>query len=391
MGEFIYHIPTKVYFGNHQLINLADELKRYGNNVLLCYGGGSIKKSGLYQTVTDYIHGAGLKCYELSGIEPNPRITSVEEGAEICKEKKIDVILAVGGGSVIDCAKLVAIAAFYDGNPWDIITHAYRPKKALPLIDISTISGTGSDMDSIGVISNTETKEKKSFFFAELARPAVSFLSPELTYSVNKYQTACGSADILSHVIESYFVPKDGTMYLLDTFKEGLMKTVIRYAPIAMEEPDNEEARANLQWAASWAINGFIRSMQNVSWSCHPIEHEISAIYDITHGLGLAILTPKWMEYILDETTVDLFCKYGINVFDIDKTLPKMEIAKLSIQRTKDFFYKSLGLNDTFSSIGIGTENFETIAKNACFYNGSLPGYRTLTVNDVIQILEMSR
>lgn len=391
MGEFIYHIPTKVYFGNHQLIHLGNELKKYGKNVLLCYGGGSIKKSGLYDTVMNAIKGAGLGVYELAGIEPNPRITSVNHGAEICRKEKIDVVLAVGGGSVIDCAKLIAIAAFYEGDAWDIITRAFHPFRALPLIDISTISGTGSDMDPIGVISNAVTKEKRSFSFSDLARPAVSFLCPELTYSVNKYQTACGSADILSHVIESYFVPEDGTMYLLDTFKEGLMKTVIRYAPIAMDEPDNEEARANLQWAASWAINGFTRSLQNVSWSCHPIEHEISALYDITHGLGLAILTPKWMEYILDETTVDLFCKYGINVFGIDQTLPKMEIAKQSIQCTKDFFYQTLALNDSLSSIGIGSDDFDTIAKNACFNNGTIPGVKTLRVDDARKILEMSR
>lgn len=390
MREFVYHIPTKVYFGNSQISHLGEELKRYGNKVLLCYGGGSIKKSGLYDYVTDSLRAAGISWFELSGIEPNPRVTSVQRGAEICRREGIDALLAVGGGSVIDCAKLVAAAAFYEGDAWDIVTRAFEPTRALPIVDISTISGTGSDMDSIGVITNAETKEKRAFSFPELLRPEVSFLAPELTYSVGKFQTACGSADILSHVIESYFVPAGGSMYLLDTFKEGLMKTVIRYAPVAMEQPDNEEARANLQWAASWAINGFVGAMQNVSWTCHPIEHEISAVYDITHGLGLAIIIPKWMRFILDDETADRFYEYGVNVFGIDASLPRLEVAKGSIARTEDFLYHSLKLQDRLSAFGIGQENFEIMAQRACFAHGILPGYRTLRPEDVMKILEMS-
>jgi alcohol dehydrogenase YqhD (iron-dependent ADH family) len=391
MRDFIYHIPTKVYFGNAQLSHLGDELKKYGSKVLLCYGGGSIKKSGLYERVTELLRTAGLSWFELSGIEPNPRVTSVQRGAEICKREKINVLLAVGGGSVIDCAKLVAAAAFYEGDAWDIVTRAYHPVKALPIVGVSTVSGTGSDMDPTGVITNAETAEKKVFSFPELLRPKVSFLIPSLTYSVSPYQTACGSADILSHAIESYFVPADGSMYLLDTFKEGLMRTVIRYAPIAMDRPDNEEARANLQWAASWAINGFTGAMQNVSWTCHPIEHELSAFYDITHGLGLAIITPKWMRYILNDTTADRFYGYGVNVFGIDASRPRIEVAKESIVRTEEFLYRTMKLEDNLSALGIGREKFEVMAQRACFAHGTLPGYQPLKPKDVIAILEMAQ
>lgn len=389
MNGFIYDIPTKVYFGAGQLAHLGEELANYGKNVLVCYGGGSIKKSGLYDRVMEEIQRTGLQAFELSGIAPNPRVTSVNEGAAICKREHIDVILAVGGGSVIDCAKFVSVAAFYDGDAWDIMEHKYEPTKALPILDISTISATGSDMDAGGVISNEETQEKIGFSIPSLLQPKVSFLDPTLTYSVSQRQTACGSADILSHIIETYFVPEDGSMFLLDRFKEGLMQTVVKYAPVAMAEPENYEARANLQWAASWAINGFTGALQNVAWTCHPIEHELSAIYDITHGLGLAIITPKWMKYILDEKTVSRFYDYGVHVFGIDGTQAPMDVAKQAIAATERFFYETLGLASTLSAIGIDDQHFALMAKRACGGN-VLPGFRPLHQADIEKILRLS-
>lgn len=389
MNSFIYDIPTKVYFGAGQLAHLGEELSNYGKNVLVCYGGGSIKKSGLYDRVMEEIQRTGLQAFELSGIAPNPRVTSVNEGAAICKREHIDVILAVGGGSVIDCAKFVSVAAFYDGDAWDIMEHKYEPTKALPILDISTISATGSDMDAGGVISNEATQEKIGFSIPGLLQPKVSFLDPTLTYSVSQRQTACGSADILSHIIETYFVPEDGSMFLLDRFKEGLMQTVVKYAPVAMAEPENYEARANLQWAASWAINGFTSALQNVAWTCHPIEHELSAIYDITHGLGLAIITPKWMKYILDEKTVSRFYDYGVHVFGIDGTQAPMDVAKQAIAATERFFHETLGLASTLSAIGIDDKHFALMAKRACGGN-VLPGFRPLHQADIEKILRLS-
>lgn len=302
MNNFIYDIPTRVYFGENQLGHLGEELIKYGKRVLLTYGGGSIKKTGLYDKVVAEIKNAGLELFELSGIEPNPRVSSVNEGAEICKKENIDVLLAVGGGSVIDCTKFIGAAAFYDGDAWDILMEKVTVEKCLPIIDILTLAATGSEMDCGGVISNPETKDKIGLVFPVM-QPKVSFLDPTNTYTVSKYQTACGAADMLNHIMEVYF-NMNQDLYMLDTVMEGLMKTIIKYAPVAMKEPENFEARANLMWTSSWAINGFIDGGKRQAWSCHPMEHEISAYYDITHGLGLAILTPRWMEYTLDETTV---------------------------------------------------------------------------------------
>lgn len=386
MNSFVYDIPVKVYFGPDQLVHLGEELKKYGNRVLLTYGGGSIKKIGLYDKVVAEIKKAGLELFELSGIEPNPRITSVNKGAEICKKENIDVLLAVGGGSTIDATKFIGAGAFYEGDAWDLVTGKAPITKCLPIVTILTLAATGSEMDAGGVISNLDTNEKLGNGHPSML-PKVSFLDPTNTYSVSAYQTACGAADIMSHIIEVYFnMNKD--LYMLDTVAEGLMKTVIKYTPIAIKEPDNYEARANLMWASSWAINGFIDGGKKQAWSCHPMEHELSAFYDITHGLGLAILTPRWMEYTLDETTVSKFYQFGCNVFDIDKSMEPMAVAKKSIEMLSDFFFKTLGLKSTLTEIGIDDSNFEIMAKKAC-KGGIIQGFKPLKQEDILNIYKM--
>ena len=361
METFVYDIPTRVYFGPDQLENLGKELAAFGKRVLLCYGGGSIKKSGLYDRVTAQVEAAGLELFELSGIEPNPRVSSVNAGADICKREKIDVLLAVGGGSVLDCTKYIGAAAYYDGDAWDILLGKVEVTKCLPVVTVLTLAATGSEMDAGGVISNPETQDKIGRIFPVM-QPKVSFLDPTETYSVSPYQTACGAADILSHLLEIYFVPQGESMYMLDRFMEGMLKTVIKYAPIALEQPDDYEARANLMWTSSWAINGFAGALQKCEWTCHPIEHELSAIYDITHGLGLAIVTPRWMKYVLDETTVERFYEYGVNVFGLDDSLPKMTVAQQSIALTEDFLFNKLGLKSTLTEIGIDARHIPSLA-----------------------------
>lgn len=389
MNSFVYDIPTKVYFGENQLGHLGEELSKYGKKVLMTYGGGSIKKSGLYDKVVAEIKKAGLELFELSGIEPNPRVSSVNAGAKICKEEGIDVLLAVGGGSVIDCTKYIGAAAFYDGDAWDILEQKTDVTKCLPVIDILTLAATGSEMDCGGVISNPETKDKIGLMFPVM-QPKVSFLDPTLTYTVSQYQTACGSSDMLSHIIEVYFnMNKD--LYMLDTVMEGLMKTIIKYTLIAMKEPDNYEARANLMWASSWAINGFVNGGKQQAWSCHPIEHEVSAIYDITHGLGLAILTPRWMEYCLDETTVSKYYQFGCNVFGLDSKMEPMEVAKKSIELLSDFLYNTLGLKSTFTELGIDDKNFEIMAEKSVEIGGLKYAFKPLTKEDVVKIFEMCK
>ncbi len=363
MNSFVYEIPTKVYFGENQLGNLGGELKKFGNRVLLTYGGGSIKKTGLYDRIVAEIKRAGLTLFELSGIDPNPRVTSVREGAMLCKRENIDVLLAVGGGSVIDCTKFIGAGAYYDGDPWDISTGAAECVKCLPIVTVLTLAATGSEMDCGGVITNLETHDKIGRMCPPML-PKVSFLDPTLTYTVGAYQTACGSADIFSHIVECYFAPEQD-LQMLDGVMETLMKTVIRYAPVAMKEPENYEARANLMWTSSWAINGFTNGGKRHEWSCHPMEHELSAYYDITHGLGLAILTPRWMRYCLNGKTAKKFAQYGIKVFGINPALPEKQIAEEAIKRTERFLFGSLGLKSRLSDLGIDDRYFDVMSAKA--------------------------
>lgn len=384
MISFVYDIPTKVYFGENQLSNLGTELSKLGNRVLLTYGGGSIKRTGLYDQVVAEIKKAGLQLFELSGIAPNPRVSSVNEGADICKKEHIDVLLAVGGGSVLDCTKYIGAATYYDGDAWDILLKKVDVQKCLPIVTVLTLSATGSEMDCGGVITNPDTQDKIGLMFPPML-PKVSFLDPTNTYTVNAYQTACGAADILSHIFEVYF-NQEQDLYMLDCFMEGLIKTVIKYTPIAIADPTNYEARANLMWASSWAINGFVNGGKMHEWTCHPIEHEVSAIYDITHGLGLAIITPRWMEYTLNEHTCAKFYQFGVNVFDIDKSLPAMQVAKLAIAKLSEFLFDEIKLASTLGALGIDGKNIALMAKKACG-GAAIQGFTSLNAKDIEVIL----
>lgn len=387
MNSFIYDIPVKVYFGENQLQHLGKELSKFGKRVLLTYGGGSIKKTGLYDTVMSEIEKTGLEVFELSGIEPNPRIESVRKGVRICKDEKIDVLLAVGGGSTLDATKFIAAGACVEHDPWEFLSENWAPiEKALPVITVLTLAATGSEMDAGGVINNPETQDKIGRLAPPML-PKVSFLDPTLTYTVGPYQTACGAADMMSHIMEVYF-NMEQDLYMLDCFMEGMMRTIIKYAPIAMREPKNYEARANLMWTSSWAINGFVNGGKRQAWSCHPMEHELSAIYDITHGLGLAILTPRWMEYCLDESTVSKYVQFGVNVFGIDERQEPMVIARQSIEKLSEFLFGTLGLKRTFTEVGIRAEDFPVMARKACG-NGVLPGFKPLAQEDIERIFEM--
>lgn len=385
-NNFVYDIPVRVYFGENQLENLPKELARFGKKVLLTYGGGSIKRSGLYDRIINVL-GKDFEIYELSGIAPNPRIESVRDGVKIAKEKDINVVLAVGGGSTIDASKFIAAGRYYDNDPWDFFVKNAPIDKVLPIVTVLTLSATGSEMDRGGVISNMETNQKLARGHINMA-PKVSFLDPTITYSVNEFQTASGAADILSHTFEVYF-NQNPDLYFLDTVMEGIIKTVIKYAPIAMAEPENYEARANLMWASSWAINGFIAGGKKLAWSCHPMEHELSAFYDITHGLGLAILTPRWLKYVLNEKTAPRYAQLGKAVFDMDKNLSDMELALKTIDKISDFLFKDLKLTSNLRNLGIDETHFEKMAEKAT-NNGVIHGFVDLDKNDVIEIFKMS-
>lgn len=382
MQNFFYSIPTKVAFGEGELKNLPEFVKACGTKVLIVYGGGSIKRTGLYDKVTKLLTDNGIAYEELSGVEPNPRVTTVNRGVKICREKGVDVILPIGGGSTIDCAKGVAAAYYYDGDAWDIVEDNSLVTKVLPIVSILTLAATGSEMDYFAVISNDELKEKKDIY-SPLIYPAYSILDPTLTYSVPQYQTASGTADIMSHLFEVYFNGVEGT-YFQERVIEGMLKTCIKYGPIACREPENYEARANLMWTSSWAINGFIACGKSGSWPCHAMEHQLSAYYDVTHGHGLAVLTPIWMKYTLNDKTVSMYANYGRNVFDIDSALSDYEIANLAIEKTKEVF-EQMGLKLTLRDTGVTEkDSFREMAQKAA--KASAGSFVELTVDDIVEI-----
>lgn len=383
MDNFIYSVPTKIYFGKGQVQHIGDIVQTYGTNVLLVYGGGSIKCNGIYDDVTKKLTEAGLFYEELSGVEPNPRITTVRRGVQLCRDKNIDVILPIGGGSTIDCAKVIAGAVTYEGDAWDIVIDPSKIHSVLPIVTILTLSATGSEMDTFAVISDMETNDKIGTSHDDM-RPKASILDPSYTFSVSAYQTAAGTADIMSHIMECYFSNTQG--YLQDRMAEGLLKTCIKFGVKAIASPKDYEARANLMWASSWAINNFLKLGKLVTWSVHPMEHQLSAYYDITHGVGLAILTPHWMEHILCMETVHKFREFGINVWGISSEKDPYEIAHEAIRHTCNYF-KSMNIPMTLREVGIEDDRyFEVMAeKSAASLRGA---FIDLNKEDIIRIYQ---
>lgn len=382
MNNFTFHIPTDIRFGKDQIQCLPEELEKYGKNVLLVYGGGSIKRSGLYDKIRDLLK--DFEVSELSGIEPNPKLTSVEKGAAICKEKGIQVILAVGGGSTIDASKHIAAAACYDGKPWELVKDRSLVKKALSVAVVLTICATGSEMNSGAVISNEKTHEKLEINHP-LLYPELSICDPTYLYTLPPEQTAAGAVDILSHVMEQYFQPNDEA-YITDVLSEAVMKTVVKYARKAMDEQQNYEARSNLMWASTVGLNHLLTVGKGGAWSVHPIEHVISAYYDITHGVGLAILTPAWMEYVLSDKTVHRFARFAREVFGVKET-DDAKAAELGIEKVREF-NQSLGMPSTLTEVGILQDKFDEMAAEAVRTSGiALRAYVKLEISDVKKIL----
>ena len=381
MNNFTYSIPTKVHFGKGQIAHLG-ELKDSGNKVLLVYGGGSIKRAGIYDRALEILQEAGLTVLELSGVEPNPRIESVRKGVEICKKEKIDMILSIGGGSVIDCGKVIAAGACSEEDPWELVLHPEKIKAALPLYCVLTLAATGSEMDGAAVISDLE-KQEKWVTASESMKPVMAVMDPEYTFSVSRKQTAAGTADIISHIFENYFTNVKAAD-VQARFAEGLLKTCFHYGPVALKNPEDYDARANLMWASSMAINGLIQYGAEVAWCVHPMEHELSAFYDITHGEGLAILTPHWMEFALNENTADKFADYGRNVWG-SQAEDNMEISREAIRRTKEFF-KEMSLPATLTEVGIDRTYFDIMAEKA--EAGCQGSFVELKKEDIISIFE---
>lgn len=386
MQNFDYQTPTRLIFGEGVISNLPEVMKPLGKKILMTYGSGSIKKIGLYDKVKELL--AGFEIYELSDIQPNPKYDpSVLDGVRICKENGIEAILAVGGGSVLDCSKAIAAGAKYDGDPWDLISYKVMAKDALPIVDILTLAATGSEYDCGGVISRTETNDKIGYMDPHLF-PVCSILDPTYTFTVSKKQTVAGCADAMNHVMEQYFA--EDTTLLNDGFCEAELKSLMENTKIALENPEDYRARAELMLCCTYGCNGILSLGNSPSgWPCHGMEHALSAYYDITHGEGLAILTPRWMKHILSDRTVDRFVKYGVNVFGIDKSLDKYEIADKAIEETYKFF-ESIGIPMHLKEVGIDGSRIEEMAHHIAVNEGLENAYAPLTEKDIVEILTAS-
>lgn len=381
--NFEFYNPTKVYFGDGETSKVGMLIKEIGNRVLLVYGKSSIKRIGLYDEIIKLLEKEDIDIFELSGVDPNPRVSTVREGVKMCHQHDIDVILAVGGGSVLDCSKAIGLASKYDGDPWDLYTYQVTPKSGLPIATLLTLSATGSEMNGNSVITNLETKQKHGLG-SIYSYPVFSILDPVNTYSVSAHQTSCGIVDSLTHIYEFYFSREQN--YLNDRIAEAMMKTIIHFGPIALDDPKNYEARSNLMFASTLALNGvggFGRTWEGFN---HRTEHTLSAHYDIAHADGLAITALHWMNYILDKDTVDRFYQFAVNVWDINPSDNKMDVAKQGI-KAMEAFYKKIQMPTTLREVDIIYPDTTLLAQQSV-RDDTVGRFKKLSTDDVKTILE---
>ncbi|HHX61185.1 MAG TPA: iron-containing alcohol dehydrogenase [Epulopiscium sp.] len=386
MQNFVFQNTTKIIFGKETELLVGAEMSNIGKKVLLHYGGGSIKKSGLYDQVIQSLKEAHVEVVELEGVKPNPRLSLVQEGIKLCKEQGVDSILAVGGGSVIDSAKSIAAGVMYDGDVWDFYTGKAEIKKALPVGVILTIPAAGSESSGATVITNEDGWYKKGAG-SDFLRPQFSILNPVLTYTLPDYQTACGSVDMFAHILERYFTNVQN-VELIDRMSEAVMKAIIDNAPRVLQEPTGYDARAEIMWAGTLAHNDLLGTGRIGDWASHDIEHEISGIYDIAHGAGLAIVFPAWMQYVYKQD-ISRFAQFANRVWNVDINPFNLEQTALEgIKRTKEFF-KSLGMPVSLQDASIPVDRIPEMAKKAT-ENGPLGQFVPLYEKDVAAILELA-
>ncbi|RXK18730.1 iron-containing alcohol dehydrogenase [Macrococcus sp. DPC7161] len=369
MNDFTFYNPTQLVFGKTSTDQLADKIKQFtnGKKILITYGGGSIKRTGLYDRVMKLL--AEFEVFELAGIEPNPRVETVRKGVQIVKENHIDFIVAIGGGSVIDGTKLISAASKLDNDPWDIVTKKAEVKDAVPFGVILTLAATGSEMNAGSVITNWETNEKLGWG-SPFVFPKFSLLNPELTYTLPYNQTVNGIVDSMSHLIEQYFNEASNTE-IGDAMISGVMKAIMKQAPIVKANPENYEVRETLMLGATVALNGFMRLGYNGDWATHNLEHAVSAVHDIPHGEGLAILFPEWMRYV-SQYKPERFVKFAQDVFDVDHTLPEAEQIQYGIDQLQSF-WTGIGAPSKLSHYDIKEEELATFADKT-FFNGDTFG-----------------
>jgi hypothetical protein len=392
MVNFDFCNPTRVIFGKDTVEKLGPVMKEFGGSkILLHYGGGSIKASGLYDAVKKSLASSGIEIVELGGVVPNPRLSLVYEGIKICREKKLDFILAVGGGSVIDSAKAIGIGVLYDGDVWDFFSGKALPVKTLPVATVLTIPAAGSEVSGASVITNEDGAFKRPLDI-DVMYPAFSILDPQLTYTLPPYQTACGISDMLVHVIERYLT-QERNVEITDRLCEATMKTIINNAPIVLKNPTDYAARAEIMWAGSIAHNNLLHTGRIGDWASHMIEHELSAINDVAHGAGLAIVTPNLMMFNYKRDP-QRFVQFAVRVFGIEEDFhnPEQTIIR-GIEALRSFF-ASIGLPVTLSEINIGEEHFQKIGDKTLKMDsvkGTVGNSFPLTSKDIVEILKLAK
>ncbi len=383
MRDFEFLSPTKIIFGRNSEAKVGREVKNYSRKILLHYGKGSIIKTGLYDRVVKSLKEEGIDFIELGGVQPNPRVSLVREGIEICRKNGINFILAIGGGSVIDSSKAIAVGVPYSGDVWDFYAGKMEPKTALPVGVVLTIPAAGSEASKSSVITNEDGWYKRSIN-TEIIRPRFAIMNPEVTFTLPPYQTACGAADIMAHVMERYFTNDKGVNFT-DRLCEATLKTVIYNVPIVLKKPDDYDARAQIMWASTIAHNDLLSTGRTGDWASHGIEHELSGIYDIAHGAGLAIVFPAWMRYVYKHN-IERFIQFAINVWNVEPNFESPErIALEGVERLKRFF-KDIGLPTSLSEANIGEDRLEEMATKAT-ERGELGEFVKLKKEDVLNIL----
>ena len=386
LGDFTYSNPTKIYFGENSLDNLSTELKNYGKNVLLVYGGGSIKKNGIYDKVIDILKKCDKTIIEDAGVMPNPTVEKLYEGCKLAREGNVDLILAVGGGSVCDYAKAVSVSTYCNEDPWEkyYLRMEDVDNKIIPVGCILTMVGTGSEMNGGSVITNHEQKLKIGHVFGDNVFPKFSILNPTFTYTLPKNQMIAGFYDIMSHILEQYFSGEDDNTS--DYIMEGLLKSLIHSSKIAVNDPTNYEARSNIMWIATWALNTLVAKGKTTDWMVHMIGQSIGAYTDATHGMTLAAVSIPYYKYICPYG-LNKFKRYAINVWDVSSEGKTDEQIANEGLECMEKYMRDLDLVMNISDLGVKEEMLEGIAEGTFIMNG---GYKVLTKDEIITILKQS-
>ncbi len=388
MLNFVYDNKTEIIFGKDTLKEVSKLTKRFGSKVLLHYGGGSIIRNKIYDKIINSFKENKIDYLELGGVVPNPKLGLVKEGIKLCREENVDFILAVGGGSVIDSAKAIALGFYYDGDVWDFYSKGIIPKKVLPIGVVLTIPASGSESSTATVITNEDGDFKRGYGDISI-RPKFAILNPEFTFTLPNYQTACGAVDIIGHVIERYFT-NTTNVELTDRLCEGIMRTVINNAPIVIKDNNNYASRAEIMWAGSLAHNNLVGTGREQDWASHGLEMELSAIYDIAHGAGLAIIYPAWMRYVYKHD-LERFALFANKVFDIEVNKNNLEETALKGIDALENFYKVIKMPTRLHEVDIDNTHFEEMAdKLLSSGNKTIGNFVKLNKEDMINIYNLA-